>query len=251
MATTTNYGWTTPDNTALVKDGASAIRTLGSSVDTTVFANANAAINKSLVTTKGDLIVATGSGTVVRQAVGTDGQVLTANSGQADGVEWTTISGGGMTSIASGSLSGTSVTLSSISQTYNSLILRVLNPKVSTSSSPLLVRINNDSTAQHQNSYMNSSGTSITNATSLTGYRANALSVTTTTSEASAEYYFPMYTAASTSKIAQILTGIQSDDARLGLGYFYANTSAITSLVITTTGGLTFNGGTYVLYGVK
>lgn len=36
MATTTNYGWTTPDNTAYVKDGASAIRTLGSSIDTTV-----------------------------------------------------------------------------------------------------------------------------------------------------------------------------------------------------------------------
>ena len=36
MATTTNYGWTTPDDTALVKDGASAIRTLGSSVDTSL-----------------------------------------------------------------------------------------------------------------------------------------------------------------------------------------------------------------------
>ena len=36
MATTTNYSWTTPDNTAYVKDGASAIRTLGSSVDTTL-----------------------------------------------------------------------------------------------------------------------------------------------------------------------------------------------------------------------
>lgn len=35
MATTTNYGWTTPDNTAYVKDGASAIRSLGSSIDTT------------------------------------------------------------------------------------------------------------------------------------------------------------------------------------------------------------------------
>jgi hypothetical protein len=35
MATTTNYGWTTPDDTDLVKNGASAIRTLGSSVDTT------------------------------------------------------------------------------------------------------------------------------------------------------------------------------------------------------------------------
>jgi hypothetical protein len=37
MATTTNYSWTTPDNTAYVKDGASAIRTLGNSVDTTLF----------------------------------------------------------------------------------------------------------------------------------------------------------------------------------------------------------------------
>ena len=36
MATTTNFGWVTPDNTALVKDGASAIRTLGSSIDTSM-----------------------------------------------------------------------------------------------------------------------------------------------------------------------------------------------------------------------
>jgi hypothetical protein len=36
MATTTNYSWTTPDDTDLVKDGAAAIRTLGSSADTTV-----------------------------------------------------------------------------------------------------------------------------------------------------------------------------------------------------------------------
>jgi hypothetical protein len=59
------------------------------------------------LTTKGDIIVATGSGTFVRQGVGTNGQVLTANSAQADGVEWTTIAGYsaptlGSTSIASG-----------------------------------------------------------------------------------------------------------------------------------------------------
>lgn len=36
MATTTNYGWVTPDDTNLVKDGALAIRTLGSSADQTV-----------------------------------------------------------------------------------------------------------------------------------------------------------------------------------------------------------------------
>jgi hypothetical protein len=51
----------------------------------------NAQIPKSIVTAKGNLIVATASGTVVAQAVGTDGQVLTANSAQADGVEWTTL----------------------------------------------------------------------------------------------------------------------------------------------------------------
>jgi hypothetical protein len=36
MATTTNFGWSTPDNTALVKDGALAIRTLGSAIDTSM-----------------------------------------------------------------------------------------------------------------------------------------------------------------------------------------------------------------------
>ena len=33
MATTSIFGWTTPDDTDLVKNGASAIRSLGSSVD--------------------------------------------------------------------------------------------------------------------------------------------------------------------------------------------------------------------------
>jgi len=36
MASTTNFGWSTPDDTALVKNGAAAIRTLGSSADSTV-----------------------------------------------------------------------------------------------------------------------------------------------------------------------------------------------------------------------
>jgi hypothetical protein len=36
MATTTNNGWTTPNDTDLVKDGALAIRTLGNGVDTSV-----------------------------------------------------------------------------------------------------------------------------------------------------------------------------------------------------------------------
>jgi hypothetical protein len=42
MATTTYFGWTTPDNTGLVKDGASDIRTLGSAIDTSMKSALNA-----------------------------------------------------------------------------------------------------------------------------------------------------------------------------------------------------------------
>jgi len=37
MATSTNYGWSEPDNSSLVKDGAQAIRTLGDAIDTSVW----------------------------------------------------------------------------------------------------------------------------------------------------------------------------------------------------------------------
>jgi hypothetical protein len=47
-------------------------------------------IQPTLLTTKGDIIVATGNATLVRQGVGSDGQVLTADSAQADGVKWAT-----------------------------------------------------------------------------------------------------------------------------------------------------------------
>ena len=46
---------------------------------------------KSTLTTKGDLYVATASGVVTRRAVGTDGQVLTADSAHATGISWTTL----------------------------------------------------------------------------------------------------------------------------------------------------------------
>ena len=36
MATSPNYSWTEPDDTAYVKSGALAMRTLGNAIDTTV-----------------------------------------------------------------------------------------------------------------------------------------------------------------------------------------------------------------------
>jgi hypothetical protein len=82
MATTTNYSWSTPDDTALVKDGAAAIRTLGSSADTTV-----KALNPG--TTAGDIDYYTTSTTKARIAIGTANQQLRVNAG-ATAPEWFT-----------------------------------------------------------------------------------------------------------------------------------------------------------------
>jgi hypothetical protein len=86
MATTTNYGWTTPDDTALVKDGAAAIRTLGSSVDTTTK-------NLNPSTTLGDIEYRSSSAnTNTRLGIGSTGDVLTVTGGVP---VWAAPAGGG------------------------------------------------------------------------------------------------------------------------------------------------------------
>jgi hypothetical protein len=133
MATTTNFNWTTPNDTDLVKDGAAAIRTLGNSIDTSfvdlkggttgqVLAKASAtdldfswvaqddsnAIQNAIVDAKGDIIAASAADTPARLAVGTNGQVLTADSTAATGLKWATAGGGDLVKITSGSFSSVS-----------------------------------------------------------------------------------------------------------------------------------------------
>jgi hypothetical protein len=62
----------------------------------------DAKVPASIATTKGDIIVATGNATLVRQGVGTNGQVLTADSSQADGVIWATPTVGDITAVTAG-----------------------------------------------------------------------------------------------------------------------------------------------------
>ena len=113
MPTTSNFGWTTPADTDLVKDGALAIRTLGNGIDTSFLdlkggttdqvlaKNSNTdldfkwvaqddsnAIQNAIVDAKGDLISATAADTPARLAVGANGTVLTADSTEATGLKW-------------------------------------------------------------------------------------------------------------------------------------------------------------------
>jgi hypothetical protein len=113
MATTTNFGWETPDDTDLVKDGALAMRTLGNAIDaslvdlkggttgqvlsktsntdmdfTWVTSDDANAIQNAIVDAKGDLITATAADTPARLAVGSNGDTLVADSAATTGLRW-------------------------------------------------------------------------------------------------------------------------------------------------------------------
>lgn len=113
MATTSNFGWETPDDTDLVKDGALAIRTLGNNIDTSlvdlkggttgqvlsknsntdldyvwVTTNDADAIQNTIVDAKGDIISATAADTPARLAVGANETRLVADSATATGLKY-------------------------------------------------------------------------------------------------------------------------------------------------------------------
>lgn len=76
------------DNTS---DANKPVSTAQAAADTAV---ANASVPKSLIDAKGDLFVGTADNTVARLAVGTNGQVLTADSSQPGGLKWAASAGG-------------------------------------------------------------------------------------------------------------------------------------------------------------
>jgi len=101
---------------------------------------------KSTLTTKGDIYAATAASTPARLAVGTNGQVLTADSTAATGLAYTTISSGGMTLISETSASAlSSLSLSSIPGTYKQLLLMYSGIRHSDNSTVFSVRLNANS----------------------------------------------------------------------------------------------------------
>ena len=111
--TTTNFGWDVPTSTDLVKNGATAISTLGQDIDTTmaelkggttgqvlsktsntdmdftwVAQDDSNAIQNSIVDAKGDLIAATANDTPARLAVGNNGETLVADSSTSTGLRY-------------------------------------------------------------------------------------------------------------------------------------------------------------------
>ena len=123
MATTTNYSWTTPDDTDLVKDGAAAIRTLGSSIDTTTK-------NLNPSTTLGDIEYRSATAnTNTRLAIGSTGNVLTVSGGVP---VWSAPAGGGkILQVKSQSLTTGNFTTSSATLVDTGITLAITPSSVS------------------------------------------------------------------------------------------------------------------------
>jgi hypothetical protein len=77
-------------------------------------------IAATIVDAKGDLIAATAADTVARLPVGTDGQVLTAASGQSTGLQWATVAAGAVTIKGRVAANGTITAGTGFSVTQNS-----------------------------------------------------------------------------------------------------------------------------------
>ena len=294
MATTTNYGWTTPNDTDLVKDGAAAIRTLGSSVDTTTknlnpsttlgdieYRSATANVNTRLplgtagqvlkvnsgatapewatdssgmtnpMTTTGDTIYSSSGSTPARLAIGSTGNVLTVAGGVPT---WAApAGGGGLTSIASGSLSSSALSLTSISGSYKSLYL-VLTNFTNNSGWDEYIRVNADTTAG--NYAFIATGVrndAVLNSQASTGQAQIGLNVASFKASSNANFVLTFYNYASSTanKIIEFYSVGKDNTNNVPMvtmgAAMYNSTTAITGISTVNT----VVSGNYTLYGVN
>jgi len=200
------------------------------------------AISSATVTTKGDLLVGTGASTVTNLPVGADGTTLVANSASAAGMAWQIP--GTITLLSTTSLSGSSTTVSTISQSYKNLYI-IVNGTSSTGAASG-VQWNGDSSNSETNTWPDDNGARV--GLTGTGYfytRANPTN----------HFLFAqMFNYTNSSSPKNGFGNAQSsglDAAYWGTSVFsYNSNSAITSITVPLSTG-TWSSGTIKIYGVN
>ena len=268
MATTTpNFGWAVPTSTDLVKDGAVAIETLGDAIDASLLdlkggttnqvlaKNSNtdmdfkwvadaSGIPATIIDAKGDLIAGTAADTAARLAVGANNTVLTADSSTATGLKWAAPAGGGgesWTQVATGSLSGASVSLTSLS-TYDKYLLLIYDISF-TGTDSLNIKFNSSSSNYRTLGFSRTTQINSTN-------NAAVVSIDATTVGSCA---FRVSAALSTTggKFYDLIGyGSQATAGGAAQRGYWADNTAITSIQMNSATD-TFDGGTYFLYGAN
>jgi hypothetical protein len=275
MATTTpNFGWSVPTSTDLVKDGATAIETLGDAIDASlvdlkggttgqvlaknsntdmdfVWSNDAAGMTNPMTTT-GDTIYSSSGSTPARLAIGSTGHVLTVAAGVPS---WAAPAGSTATiaQIATGTLSGATVTVSTLS-TYDKLFIEFRNVDMS-SVTGFSVLINNNTGASNYN---------------WNGFSVNVTTGTGANQAVTRAGFMPYYQGNLPSSSQDNCSGFTLENCKAA-GFttaswssFYKNSNAnlqaessqgqylvseaVSSIVFSANAG-TFDGGTYTIWG--
>jgi hypothetical protein len=148
MATTPNFGWVMPDPTDFVTNLPADFETFGDAVDADVYSLDQAAVKKSLIDAKGDLLAGTAADTIARLGVGSNGAVLTADSAETTGLKWVTPAAADTTwtllnTGGTATTGATSVTVSFSS--YDKLFIIFDNCRSADANAIISLRFNSDS----------------------------------------------------------------------------------------------------------
>jgi len=208
------------------------------------------AIQNSIVDAKGDLISATADNTPARLASsGVNGHVLTIDTSTSTGLKWAAPSSGGMTLLSTTSLTGSDVTVSSISQDYTNLYILVEGATLQTTAGILVARLDANSTVHQYNAIVNTS-TAVAN---YVDAQINPAAGTNHSTGQTANLAIEVYNYASSSQhkpFTYVGSYYATQTRGAWGGGIFAGTSAIDSFQFLTTGG-TFSAGSIKIYGVK
>jgi hypothetical protein len=280
MANTTNFNWETPDDTDLVKDGALAIRTLGSAIDTSlidlkggttgqvlskatntdmdfswVAQDDSNAIQNAIVDAKGDLISATANDTPARLAVGANDTVLTADSSTATGLKWAApASGGGLTLLSTTSLTSTSTEISISASAYKNLRIIIRDIYLSASNESVWVRLNADTGSNYAYGFSEVIGSSAGGGSSISDskfrFNGNNTNANTLLFKTQGEILIPRSQDTDLVQFYARVSGYTGANPNFTVvNGRYDNAAAITSITFATLSAATFSGGTVYVYG--